>query len=339
MLPSQIDDVYGDGRPDQFVFPIDVPPGAKLAVHIYYSQTLHAQIPWQKETYASHSFGYNHATAALESTKIGYRTYGGFFLDVQARAKGHPGLMNELVGLLSASSSVPSPVGRDVLHIGDTLGLGGLFLSSGDKIFRPPLNMPDYAHRPAPQQSPVYRVIAAGPVRAMIEAHMDRWTFAGGTVRIEETFSIAAGDEAVKCHFKIVPLSLSGSYDVGAGIRDLPGMHSDDAPGRLALEGQQDTTAGPIGLALYFDSSNASSAGQVKTPDGDNDTIVFHSRLQPGHAVEGSFWVAAAWSGSGIQDLLGHLRRIEQESESPLVIGNFVHSVTPAPQRLKGEAY
>lgn len=339
ILSSQAIDLDGDGHPDEFVFIVDALPQATLAVHIYYSQALHGEIPWPRRVFASHSFGYNHATAALESEKIGYRTYGGFFLDVQARAKDHPGLMNELVGFLSASASAPSPAGRDVLHIGDTLGLGGLFLRSADKTFRPPLNMPDYAHKPAPQEAPVYRVVAAGPVLAIIEARMNRWMLGDDAVSIKETYSIAAGDEAVRCHFKIVPLSLAHEYDVGAGIRTLPAMHQDDAPGHLALEGQQDASTGLLALGLYFNQATASTAGLLKTPDGENDTVVFHSRLTAGHAVEGTFWVAAAWSGSGIQNPLQHLRVIEQQTRDALVVGNFAHSVTPAPQRLEGEAY
>jgi hypothetical protein len=338
-VPSQADDLDGDGHPDEFVFPIDAPPHTTLAVNIYYSQSLHGIIPWPRRVYASHAFGYNHATAAIESEKIGYRTYGGFFLDVQARAKGHPGLMNELVGFLSASASAPSPAGRDVLHIGNTLGLGGLFVRSGDNLFQPPLNVPDYAHKPSPSKAPVYRVIASGPVSAIIEARMDYWTLDGDTVRIEETYSIAADDEVVKCHFKIVPLSVARSYDVGAGIRYLPAMHSDDADGRLALEGQQDAATGPVGLALYFDSAEASAAGSLKTSDGENDTILFHSHLEPHHMVEGTFWVAAAWSGTGFSHPLQHLRVVERQTRSSLTVGALAHSVTPAPQRLEGEAY
>lgn len=339
ILPSQADDLTGDGHPDEFVFPIDAPPHATLAVHIYYSQTLHSRIPWPQMANASHSFGYNHATAAIESEKIGYRTYGGFFLDVQARAKDHPGLMNELVGFLSASASATSPAGRDVLHIGNTLGLGGLFLQSNNVVFQPPINTPDYAHKPAPPETPSYRVIASGPVRAIIQARMDHWTLGNDVVRVEESFSIAAGDEAVKCHFKISPLSLAHGYSVGAGIRDLPAMRGDDAPGRLALAGQQDTATGPLGLALYFKPSEASAIGTVRTPDGGNDVILFHSRLQPGHAVEGTFWVAAAWSGSGIQNPLQHLRLVERQTHNDLAISGLAHSVTPTPQRLEGEAY
>ena len=86
ILPSQADDLDGDGVPDEFVFPVQLAAGETRTIHIYYSTTLHDSIPWPKRVHASHAYGYNRATVALESERIGYRTYGGFFLDIQARA-------------------------------------------------------------------------------------------------------------------------------------------------------------------------------------------------------------------------------------------------------------
>ena len=339
ILPSQADDLNGDGVPDEFVFPIKLKAHAQVSVDVYYSTTLHGKIPWSSQVYASHSFGYNRSTAALESKVIGYRTYGGFFLDVQARAKGRPGLNNDLVGYLSAGASAPSPAGRDILHIGDTLGLGGLFLRSEGDVFHPPLNMPDYAHKPAPLEAPTYRVISDGPVRAVVEARMDHWTIGKDAVSIDAIYSIDAGSEAVECRFRILPISLSRTYEVGAGIRRLPKIHTNSAPGRLVIEGEQSPRIGPLGLALYFDPNTVSSTGTLKTKDGGNNIVVFRARLEPGHAVSGHYWMAADWSGSGISDLLGHLAAFEQQARAAVVVGNFRHSSTPAPARLEGEAY
>ncbi len=337
ILPSQADDLDGDGVPDEFVFPVKLQAHSQVNVEVYYSTTLRERIPWPKHVDASHSFGYNHATVGLESEAIGYRTYGGFFLDVQGRDQDKPGLNNSLVGFFRAST--PSPAGRDIFHAGDTLGLGGLFLRSGNDVFRPPLNMPDYAHKPAPLEAPSYRVISAGPERAVVKAHMNRWTIGKDAVSIDAIYTITAGSEYVECRFRILPLSLTRTYEVGAGIRYLPKMHKDSGPGKLALEGEQDTRIGPLGLALYFDPGTVSSVGTLTTKDANNDVAIFRMRLEPGHAVTGRYWMAAAWSGSGIHDLLGHLSEIEREARASVVIRNFSHTRTPIPDRLEGEAY
>ena len=335
VLPSQADDLDGNGTADEFVFPVKLAAYEERQFHIYYSLTLREPLPWPKKVHASHSFGYNRSTVALESELIGYRTYGGFFLDIQARLKDQPGLNNALVGFLGSSG--PSPAGADIIHLGDTLGLGGLFLQAGTEVFRPPVNMPDYAHKPAPLEAPVYRVISDGPLRAVIEARMDRWTIGRDVVSILARYSIAAGSAHVECSFRIAPIELSRDYQVGAGIRYLPKMESSNAEGRLVLAGEQNATTGRLALGLYYDPSTASETLPVVTKDDRNAAIVFRTRLTPGRAIEGKYWVAGAWSGSGIQDLLSHLAGIEREARLQVEVNAFHHTHTPRPDRVEGE--
>ena len=61
-------------------------------------------------------------------------------------------------------------------------------------------------------------------------------------------------------------------------------------------------------------------------------------RLEPGRAVEGRYWVAGAWSGSGIPDLLGYLGELDAEARASVKVGNYRFARTPDPQRVEGEA-
>ncbi|HEU0142657.1 MAG TPA: DUF4861 family protein [Bryobacteraceae bacterium] len=337
ILPSQVDDVDGNGTPDEFVFPVELGPGETKRFHIYYSTTLRDHLPWPKQVHASHAFGYNRATVALESESIGYRTYGGLFLDIQARLKDRPGLYNSLVGYFG--SGRPSAAGLDIIHLGDTLGLGGLFLRAGDDVHRPPLNMPDYAHKPPVPEAPEYRVIAAGPLRAVVEAQMNRWRIGADEVAVKAIYSIAAGKSHVDCRFEIVPLRLSRTYEAGAGIRHLPSMKLDSTKGRISLMGTQSPKTGPLGMALYYNPAEADTAAPLATKEDRNEIIVFREKLEPGRAMKGRYSVAAAWSGSGIDDLLGHLAGIEAQARASVRLENFRVSRTPRPERLEGEAY
>jgi hypothetical protein len=334
--PSQADDLDGDGIPDEFVFPVYVLAGRRSTIHVYYSTTLHDEMPWPKQVHASHSFGYNRATAALESEVIGYRTYGGFFLDIQAREQAYPGLFNTLVGYLGTRR--PSTAGRDIIHLGDTLGLGGIFLRRGTELYRPPVNMPDYAHKPEVPGAPHYRVIASGPIRAVVEARIEHWKIGGDEVDIRALYSIAAESGSVECRFQITPRRLSGAYEVGAGIRHLPEMKLDHAPGRLALSGRQNPETGPLALALYYDPADADAADPVETKDDRNECVIFRRRLEPGAAVSGHYWLAGAWSGSGIRDLLAYLKEEEKRARVSLQASEYRLVKTPLPERVEGEA-
>ncbi|MGH9449867.1 MAG: DUF4861 family protein [Terriglobia bacterium] len=339
VVPSQADDLDGDGQPDEFEFPITLAAGERREVEIYYSTTLSGRIVYAQQAHASHAYGYNRQTATLESALIGYRTYGGFLLDVQARTAGHPGLYNDLVGFLAAHKSVA--VGKDVFHVGDTLGLGGLFLRSGGKIYRPPFNIPDYAHRPPPVEVPHYRVVGDGPIRAIVEARLARWTIGKDQVELRAVYRIDAGEGFVRCHFHLLPLRLiSGrTYEVGAGIRDLPAERLSSVRGRLALVGMQNAAMGPLGLALYYDPTQAAPAGSIRTPNGQNQVVIFQQRLRPGEAVEGSYSVAAAWSGSGVHNLARYLAAEQAQAQARVVVTGQRLERTPQPERIDGEAY
>lgn len=338
VVPSQADDLDGDGTPDEFEFPISLGPAESRQVEIYYSTTLTGAIVYPKETHASHSYGYNHQTAALESELIGYRTYGGFLLDVEAH-RGQQGLYNDLIGFLAAHKNFA--VGKDVFHVGDTLGLGGLFLRRNGRIYRPPFNVPDYAHKPSPEEVPHYRVVADGPIRSMIEAWMDGWTIGDDQVAIRARYSIDSREGFVRCRFQILPVNLNPghTYEVGAGIRDLPGERRNDAPGRVELVGEQERNIGPLGLALYYDPTHAINGGNVATPESGNRVVIFNQRLEPGRAVSGSYAAAAAWSKSGVVEPLEFLAAEQRQVEARVEVSDERLEKTPQPQRINGEAY
>jgi hypothetical protein len=311
-------------------------------VQIYYSTTLSGSITYAKEVHASHAYGYNRQTATLESTVIGYRTYGGFLLDVQARRAGQPGLYNDLDGFLAVHKNFL--VGKDVFHVGDTLGLGGVFLTREGHSYRPGFNVPDYAHRPSPEEVPHYRVVADGPLRAIVEAKMERWTVGEDKedkIELREVYSIDAGEGFVRCWFVIVPLRLAAghSYEVGAGIRDLPHEKLGGGRGLLDLAGQQTTEEGPLGLALYYDPAQAASASGLQTPEGSNRVVIFNQPLEPGQAVSGSFAAAAAWSPSGIRDPVQYLADEQRQVEARVEVDDERLEKNPQPQRITGEAY
>lgn len=337
VLPSQADDLDGDGNADEFVFPVQLGPGETRTVHVYYSTTLRDSLPWPKRVHASHAYGYNRATVALESEVAGYRTYGGFFLDIQSRAAGKPGLHNSLVGYFGSGQAAET--GRDIIHLGDTLGLGGLYLQAGDEVFRPPVNMPDYAHKPSPADVPQYRVIADGPLRAVVEARMESWKIGADEVDIRALYSIAAGGAVAECRFRIVPVRVSRTYEVGAGVRHLPEMKTDSAPGRIALSGQQTPRIGPLAMALYYDPADAEPRTSLVTKEDRNECVAFRRKLEPGRAVSGRYHVAGAWSGSGIKELLPYLAAAEKEARAAVRIANYRVARTPRPQQVEGEAH
>jgi Domain of unknown function (DUF4861) len=339
IVPSQADDLDGDGIADEFEFPISLRAHESKQVEIYFSMTLRNKIVYPRSVHASHSYGYNRQTAALESKLIGYRTYGGFFLDIEGRVAGHQGLYNELNGFLAAHDRFA--VGKDILHVGDTLGLGGIFLERNGKIYRPPMNMPDYAHKPSPEDVPHYRVLADGPLRATFEAAFDHWKVGEDEVAIRARYSMDSGDGFVRSQVQIIPIRIrpGNIYHVGAGIRDLPVEKSGRETGLVMLSGDQRPQTGRLAMALYFNPETASPSAPVTTPEGKNEVVLFRKALSCGHAVREDYAVAAAWKRSGIPDLLHHLAGMKGRVNARVIVSDERVEQTPQPERINGEAY
>jgi hypothetical protein len=334
-LPSQ-EDAGDEGEPEgAFVIAVNLAPRSQQTLEIYYSNTLKERLPWPKRVDATHSYGYNYATATIESELIGYRTYGGFYLDVQAHGKGQSGLFNSLSGFTSISS--PAVEAEDVLHIGDTLGLGGIFLRSGSSVYRPPVNTPDYAHQPAKPDEPAYRVLAEGPLRALVEEDLPQWKIGGDDVALRAVYEMRESEEAVRCHLWITPLLLARSYEVGAGVRNLPQMHTVERSRLIAVDGVQDPSIGRIGLGLAFDPNVVHRAGRLTTPEGDNEIVLLSDFLRSGHGESFTYRVAAAWSGSGWTNPVQHVAEVLLQEEAQPVVTLLQHESTPHPERLTSE--
>lgn len=338
VLPSQVDDLNGDGLPDEFEFLIALNPHQSKQVDIYYSTTLRGRITYPRLVHASHNYGYNHQTAALESEVIGYRTYGAFLLDVEGRVAGHPGLFNDLNGYLIAHGHFA--VGKDILHVGDTLGLGGIFVERAGAVYRPPMNVPDYAHRLAAGETPRYRVLADGPLRAVIEATLEHWRLGGDEVAVRAWYTMDAGERFVRCRVRLTPEKVRPGtiYRVGAGLRELPAGQIRTGAGYVALSGEQKPQTGRVALALYFNPKAAALAAPLATPDGKNQVILFHQPLACGHAVEIHYAVAADWQKGRLGHLLDGLAALRPLVRAQVGVSNEHFEKTPHPERIEGEA-
>ena len=319
---------------DEMAVEVHLKPHEKKTISLYYSTNLHDEPPVVTRVYASHNYGYNHATAAIESELMGYRTYGGFFFDVQAHAKGECGLFNTMIGYSSISH--PPGEGQDIIHLGDTLGLGGLFLRAGGAVYRPSLSTPEYMHRASKPDEPTYKILLAGPLRAIIEESLSDWTVGADHVALRAIYEMDAGQEVIHCHWWLSPLKLTKSYEVGVGIRDLPGKHVTESSDVVTSEGVQEAAVGRIALGLGF-GSTAKRAGTLKTPDGDNEIVVFHARLAQGQPAEGEYTFAAAWEGSGWNDPAVHVRESLQAQSRIVVATISDHETNPNSKALEAE--
>lgn len=337
-LATQVIDRDGDGTPDRLVFPTQLKAAQRQRVDIYFSSTLDDEIAWPQRVRARHNYGYNHEAAMIESELIGYRTYGGFFLDFMGRPAGRTGLLNGIAGYAGIRRDLG--VGRDVFHIGATLGLGGVFLMRDGKVYQPPMNLPTYAHKVTPEPAPHYRIVSQGPLRAEFETVLDAWEIDGDLIQLKGTYTIDAGEPWVRCEVTAIPVRIAAGhrYEIGAGIRDMDGSPTAVAPGRLIATGSQNERDGKIGLGFYYDPAAWGRSLTVQTKEGANHAVLFAGELEAGRAVTGRYAVVGAWAGSGINDLNTYLQQQEAPTHAQTVVRIQSASRNPHPELVEAEA-
>ncbi len=117
------------------------------------------------------------------------------------------------------------------------------------------MNVPTYAHKPSPEVVPHYRVVAQGPIRAIIEARLDNWNLDGDVVGLRALYTIDAGESHVRCHVEAAPLKMRTGleYEVGFGFRQIPAESVTTSPGHVIVTGRQNQRDGDIGLGFYYD--------------------------------------------------------------------------------------
>jgi hypothetical protein len=143
----------------------------------------------------------------------------------------------------------------------------------------------------------------------------------------------------VTCSFEILPLHVTRTYEVGAGVLHLPKGHASATAGRIIVTGEQSPAIGPLGLAAAYSTTDASPAGVLKTGEGSSESFVFHQHLEPGVAVAGSYQLAAAWSGSGITALDPHLTEVLADSQHHAHLDESILSLNPKPDQIEGEPH
>jgi len=223
-LPAQADDLDGDGVCDELVFLID------LAAHETRTVTLLPQPPHppaaEKKTATNLYMG---ASIGWESNRIAYRTYYGK-IDVFGK-KGSRLKLRELKGAYHQEADW----GMDILHLGPSAGVGGLYLwQDGQAI--PAMN-----EEGQPENVKITkRVRVDGPLRSIVEVELAGLRTPQGPFHLTRRFTIYAEGQHTEERLTLV----------GGEGGDL--LYS---PGLLQIEGErwgQGSAGGEEGQGLTY---------------------------------------------------------------------------------------
>lgn len=225
-LPSQLDDLDGDLIPDELAFVCDIPARATFSFKVVCSayspkstfppRTAAFMKVWDRkyrypyinsieyqgrnEPLATYDAIYGHG-AQWESELAGFRVYMDHRQSIDIYGKPTPQLVLDQTNFYSTREDIAAGRGCDILFAGPSVGAGS---------FRGYINgQPTYVDS---VEARGQRVIASGPVRAIVEVTDKNWNYDGRTLQMHQLYTIYAGHRDVQ-----VDIQLAGS-----GVDDLP---------------------------------------------------------------------------------------------------------------------
>lgn len=204
-IPSQLDDLDGDGRADELAVVVTMPGRTTLPLVVTLSQAKsdksypartfaqmlirdgkkekHAQatsltVPGSANVY---NLIYGHGPM-MESELVGYRIYFNAKQTLDPYGKFQKRLELADCSFYPSDDQLAKGFGDDVLMVGNSCGVGALKGWNGEK-----------ATHIEPIASRTERVVASGPVRAILEVAIKGWQYQGEEIEMTQRYLLYAG--------------------------------------------------------------------------------------------------------------------------------------------------
>jgi hypothetical protein len=317
-VPSQLDDLNGDGIWDELVFQIDIERNSKEEVKVkwvsqdkspFYPRRTQARLgvfdrrggqflPVTKEfrpenwTAQQQPARYQLEGPCWENDKVAFRNFFDSRNTNEVLGKISNYLILDTLGQKETNILSMRPWGMNILQAGPSLGLGGIALIHNGL--------------PVPLRnttSAFYREVAVGPVRSVIELIYEGWQVENQNFNVKERISIWAGKYWFKA--EVVITGFTGDKEIAVGISNLknssPAIYQTNNTGFSSLAGhaRQSENADMLGIGLLFANSGFNGYGEAPRhlviPGSDTLSHSYYGKLKirSGQPVE--FLSFAAW--------------------------------------------
>jgi unsaturated chondroitin disaccharide hydrolase len=297
-VPSQIDDLDGNGTADELAFQVKLAAGQTRLVTIAFGDAA-TMMRLKGEHFArTHAkFATRYEGAGWESERTAWRLYFDKRNAIDLFGKRRPGLYLETFATPGYDYHAELPIGRDIYRNGDALGIGSIAALVDGKVIK----VADVAERS-------WRVINTGPVRAIIELTYKGWKLGGANpdATLISRFTQWAGDRGFWHDVTVTPATLT----LVTGIPKKAGVPKIEvAPAVLATYGAQVLRPGAtateslpdqqLGLAIVISDRDTSGAASALPDDAANHLATV--KLTNGR---GRYYVTAAWDQEGTERLV-----------------------------------
>ena len=311
-LPSQLDDLDGDGKADELAFQVDLAPHQSRIVTISYGEG--ARI-WRLRS------DYKQRTAALfsrkieglgwESEQVAFRIYFDPRNAIDIYGKRRPTLQLAMYASPDYAYHDESPEGRDMFKVGDSIGIGAVAATVDGKLIK----VADVKERK-------WRILSNGPVRSIVELEYDGWNVAGRIIQLRSRITQWAGERGFE---HAISADSGNNFAFVTGLPVKPGIppvnSGKDSPVTwIATWGEQVVAPGAtateeiqgqnLGLAVL-----TTAHGAEPRDDAKNHLVVFHLKDSPA-----TWYAMAAWDQEGSNRKIGYWTELGKQENPSLVL-------------------
>jgi hypothetical protein len=287
-IPSQLDDIDGDGVADEVAFQIALRSKQSRLVSITYGNGEGIRASYPKRAYAK--FAQKYEGMGWESERTAWRLYFDQRNAIDLFGKRRHKLLLDHFAAPGVDYHAESPEGRDIYRIGASLGIGAVGALVNGKVVK----VAEVTERK-------HRIIGAGPVRAVVELIYRGWQVDGRSVELTSRITQWAGERGFEHRVFLQP---GNGVVLVAGLPRQPGLvelsipparpgeayllgtwgHQVLGPGARTVDSLPDQN---LGLALLVPQATAEAIIA-----GDVANYLIRIPLQNG---SGRWYVTAAW--------------------------------------------
>ncbi|MDD5260860.1 MAG: DUF4861 family protein [Methylacidiphilales bacterium] len=214
-IPFQIDDLDGDGRPDELFFEVSLGPYESISCLCYPGEMSRHAFLKRADAHLLNQVVPGLQGAVWESEWLAYACFDAQSLNVYGKT--NPALLGAKTIFMRGKVGT-APVASNYLRPGAGMGAGSVFLNCG----------PGSAGNERPfdnQAQTTYGLVASGPLRGIVDLSIKNWQTQAGNVELSERIEIDAGQRFLKVEFHAVHWpDNSIPLKFGAGITSLPGQ-------------------------------------------------------------------------------------------------------------------
>ena len=183
-LPLQVDDVDADGNPDTLAFQVDL--GPKETKRLELVQKPPKRFPKRTRAVVHQEY----EGPGWESDLVAYRLYLDGRNAIDVFGKMEPMLSLDRYAKSGKTYHEIEPWGVDVLHVGDSLGVGGFGFWINDEVVKPVETLRTGEQKPLRR---FVEIVAEGPVRSILRISYDNWVVDKEPRKVTSTMTIWAG--------------------------------------------------------------------------------------------------------------------------------------------------